>query len=196
MRKENTMQEIEKKNGKRLFVAVDMPENVQQEVRKIQKALQKEPLFKGRFVKPENVHITVKFIGEVSNGDIENIEVVLRQIKAKKMEAYVGGVDVFTSRGRIKIIYLRVICQELADLAAQIEHALMPWCKKEERDFVSHATLARVKKVENKQELLDAVQNLSIEPVPFIISSFVLKESVLLPEGPEYTTLFTFPLSD
>ena len=181
----------------RLFVAVDMPEVVQKEIERIKRVFQKQELFEGRFTKPDQVHITLKFIGKIATNQIEKIDTVLKTIYAHKITAQVGSVDVFTVGNRIKILYLNLLCPELAMLAEKVKSVLLPWCEKEHRSFVSHATIARIKRVENKQRLLDFVRNFSVTPIDeFVIDSFVLKQSVLLPQGPEYTTLETYQLQD
>ena len=178
----------------RLFVAVDMPEAVTQYIERIQDALRRQDLFMGRFTKPEQVHITLKFIGEVPSCQVSGIGVVLQGIKVDKMKAQLGGLDVFAVGNKIKIIYIRVICPELTNLAKQVEDVLLAWCEREKRDFVSHATIARVKRVDDKQRLRKVVSQFEVQPMQFVFDSFVLKQSVLLSEGPIYKTVETYPL--
>jgi len=187
----------EKKEEKqRLFVGIDLPKHAHHQIGRIQKALQESRLFKGKFTRPDQVHITIKFIGEVSPEDAQRIQTVLQSIKAKKMEARLDGIDVFSMGNRIKIIFLNIICKELPSLAAEVEKVLLPWCEKEERDFVNHATVARVKGVEDREQLRNFVHSFSVEPLSFVIEQFILKQSVLLPEGPEYKDLALYELLD
>ncbi len=178
----------------RLFVAVDIPEAVIQYIERIQDKLRRQELFVGRFTRPEQVHITLKFIGEVSFDQIVGIDAVLQEIKVDKIKAQLGGLDVFAVGNKIKIIYIRVICPELTNLAKQVEDALLTWCEREKRDFVSHATIARVKLVDDKQLLRKVVSQFEVKPMQFVFDSFVLKQSVLLSEGPIYKTVETYSL--
>jgi len=178
----------------RLFVAVDMPESVVHEVARIQKVLEEQALFEGRFTTPEQVHITLKFIGRVLQDQMQPITTALQGIAYKKIPAQLGGVDVFAIGNRIKITYLSIICPELKGLAKEVEAVLEPWAEPEKRDFVSHATIARVKRVEDKQQLLGALRKFEVQPLSFTFDAFVLKQSVLSDQGPTYTNLATYPL--
>ena len=178
----------------RLFVAVDMPDQVKQEVARIRQILQEQDVFEGRFVGPEQVHITMKFIGEVEPEVITQIDTALQTIEAKKGEAHLGALDVFSKGAHIKIIFLNIVCPELAALAEQVDNMLVPWAKKEDRPFVSHLTLARVKRVADRQKLLQALHTIQVTPLTFTIDSFVLKKSELKPEGPVYTDVARYVL--
>lgn len=179
---------MRKKDRKRLFVAVDMPAAVVQEIARVQDIIKREALFEGKFVDPQQVHLTVKFIGEVPTKQIPSIEKALAKVKGKTMEAQLGSLDVFVAGNRIKIIFLSLICPELADLAQKVEQALLPWCPAEKRSFVTHATIARIKWLENenKKRLLGLLRKLSVKAIQFTIDSFVLKESELSERGPIY----------
>ena len=104
------------------------------------------------------------------------------------------SLDVFAAGNRVKIIFLQVICPKLDQLAQKIEQALLQWCEKENRLFVSHATVVRIKRLENKERLLDLLQKLSVKPVQFTIDSFVLKESEFSVKAPAYTDKVRYKL--
>jgi len=177
---------MEKKDSVRLFVAVDMPDEVVQEIARIQDIIKQEALLEGKFVDPQQVHVTLKFIGRVSTEQVPLIEKALSAIKGEAMEAQLSSLDVFTAGNRIKIILLQIICPRLGYLAQKIEQALLQWCQAEKRPFVSHATIARIKRLENKERLLSLLRKLSVKPMQFTIDSFVLKESELSAKGPAY----------
>jgi len=171
---------------KRLFVAIEMPEQVQQEIETIQRHLRAQSLFYGKFIRPDQVHLTLKFIGEVADKNIHNIEQSLKSVTFKKIVCQLGSLDVFERRGFINIIFINLFCTELAQLAHDIEQALVEWVEPEKRDFVSHMTIARVKKVVDKEELLKTVGSFEVPSMTFDVDSFVLMESELTPEGPVY----------
>ena len=114
------------------------------------------------------------------------IEKALSVIKGEAMEARLGSLDIFTIRNRIKIIFLQIISPRLDQLAQKIEQALSQWGQAEKRFFVSHATIARIKRLKNEERLLDLFRKLSVKPIQFSINSFVLKESKLSSKGPVY----------
>lgn len=176
----------------RLFVAVDMPPEVVDEIKRFQKELSKQKLFEGRFTQEHQMHITLTFIGEVAAQQQSQIMQALRTIEFKKMKARLGSVDVFTKGRFVKIIFMHLVCPELSQLAQKIILVLSPWVEPEERDFVSHLTVARVKKVANVETLLEAIDKLDVAHITFEIDSFILKQSVLSPSGPEYTDIATY----
>ncbi len=182
------LKKIDQKEQSRLFVAIDMPTVVVQEIARVEDIIKQEALFEGKFVDPQQVHLTVKFIGEVPTKQIPAIEKALAKVKDKTMEAQLGSLDVFAAGNRIKIIFLSLICPELADFAQKVEQALLPWCPAEKRSFVTHTTIARVKRIENenKERLLGLLRKLSVKPLQFTIDSFVLKESELSERGAIY----------
>ncbi len=180
----------------RLFVAVDFQQVVIEEVQRIQTKLHRQRLFEGRFIKPDHVHLTLKFVGAVLEKELLPIASVLKIISHPIMKAQLSNVDVFFVDNLIKIIYLGVICPELESLAKKVEEKLTPWVEPEQRNFVSHATIARVKRVEDKQRLLGVVRQLEIQSLKFTFKAFVLKQSVLSVEGPQYTNLETYMLGE
>ena len=119
---------MKNKNRVRLFVAIDMPAVVVQEIARVQDIIKRETFFEGKFIDPQQVHLTVKFIGEVPTKQLPFIEKALASIKGKTMEAQLDSLDVFVASNRIKIIFLSLVCPELADLAQKVEHALLQRC--------------------------------------------------------------------
>ncbi len=173
----------------RLFIAIDMPPAVIDESKRLQKVLQKQDLFGGRFTDEHQMHITLKFIGDVASQDVESVKKLLQKIKFNTLPAHLGPIDVFTRGKYISVIFLPIICPQLIPVVEQINQLLLPWCEKEKRTFTSHITLARVKKVDDVPKLLDAIRCLKITPIEFTIDSFILKQSVLKPTGPIYNDL-------
>jgi len=174
----------------RLFIAILLPSKVQQEVARIEQVLQQADFFEGRYVSPDIAHITMKFIGDVDAEQIPAIHTALQSIQVTPCKAQLDKIDLFAKGDILKVVYLNVVSPELQALAEQFDLALHPWL--EGRIFVNHITLARIKRVADKHVLREMVQQLEVNPIIFIINSFVLMQSVLTPEGPEYTTLFEY----
>ena len=185
---------VEPPGQMRLFVAVDMPQTVVDEVRRIQDYFKKQELFNGRYTKPEDVHITMKFLGEVSTDLALQIDQALKTISCNGMHAHLSSLDVFSAGSKIKILFLNIICPELAVLAKQIDTALADLFAIEQRPFVSHATLARVKAVENREKLCAAINQFTVNKIEFTIDQFVLKQSELSTDGPTYTDIARYKL--
>lgn len=182
-------------NQIRLFVAIELPATVKQEIARVQALLKSAHCFEGKYVDSEQAHITMKFIGSVQTDELDLIIKVLASISFASCVAQLEKVGLFCTDGCIKIVYANVIAPTLPALAADLDAQLLPWCLPEQRAFVSHVTLARVKHVEDRQRVHEVVNALVIEPITFEINSFVLMQSVLTEVGPEYRTLARFSFS-
>lgn len=176
---------------KRVFIAVDIPEFVRKEIKEVQQKLKKEDVFRGRYVEPHNMHITLKFLGDVDESLLPTLQTRLKTVKYRLLHAHLGKLDLFKSLGSnaVRVIFLSIDCPGLADLVAQIDERLADLFTSEKRSFVSHLTIARVKEIADYDILADIIQQLHVEPVAFDIGSFVLKQSVLSAEGPIYTEI-------
>lgn len=172
---------------KRVFISIDPPEDVQRKIEEIQKLL---PKFEGKKTKKENLHLTLKFLGNVSDEQILEIDKRLKELRLKKFLIRVDGIGVFSERF-IRIVWLHLSgCEELQSL---IDTSLSDLFKKEER-FMSHLTIARVRKLFNKTEFMKDIKKINLPNITFEISCFKLKESILGEEGPLYKTLVEYPL--
>ncbi len=178
----------------RLFIAIDMPDDVKEEVTRIQQELQKQTVFKARYTKPDDAHITVSFLGELEEKRVYEAADLLRGIYMQPMEARLSSLNVFSVGSSLKVIYCDVQCPELAVLLTAIKRALANMLMPQEQEFIGHITLARVAQVDDNKKAQDYIQHITVKPIPFIIDSFVLKQSELAPEGPLYTTIEQFML--
>lgn len=175
--------------SKRLFVSVEFPQEILKELIKVQRWLDSLNLVHGSFTRPENLHLTLKFLGDCTDQQKEIIEHNLRAITFACTQSQLGGLDVIEQRNKIKIIYCTIECPELIALAAAIEQVIPFEEKKEKRAFLNHVTLMRVKSCTDQQALLREIKNYPILPLQFPVTEFFLKESQLTQQGPSYTTL-------
>ncbi len=176
----------------RCFIALDLPREAINYIKEIQKAIEKKNLFTGKFTEPENLHLTLKFLGEIDEKRIEEVKKRLREIKQKSFEVELVEVGVF-SKKFIKIIWIKLDGKGVFRLQKQVDEKLKELFKEEER-FMSHITIARVKNVKDKKKLLDYIKNIKIKKIKFKAESFFLKKSELKPEGPVYEDLEEYRL--
>lgn len=171
----------------RAFIAIEIPEKIKKEIIKIQKQL---PEFKGKLTEEENLHLTLKFLGEVDEKNIEEIKKKLNEIKIKKFNSEVDSLGFFSEKF-IRIIWLHMSnCEELQK---QIDEKLKDFFPREER-FMSHLTIARVKNVENKKEFIEQMKRIKISKMNFEVKKFELKESVLTEEKSIYKDIEVYSL--
>jgi RNA 2',3'-cyclic 3'-phosphodiesterase len=178
----------------RLFVAIDLPEEIRERLRVPQEHLKKSSA-RLNAVDPALIHITLKFIGEVHTDAVAKIISVLSGVMFSPYPLQITGIGSNNPRQP------RVIWCEIADgggsasLHALVEDALLPLgIPRDDRPFRPHATLARVKQPD--PSLPGCIR--SIPPGDFgtcTVQSFRLKKSTLTPRGPVYETLLEVPAS-
>jgi len=135
--------------------------------------------------------LTLKFLGEIDDEKIRKIKEKLKGISFPYFETEIDEMGIFSEKF-IKIIWLKLGGDEIFELQKKIDEVLSGLFESEER-FMSHITIARVKKCDRKK-LLDFVENFKIEKTRFAVDKFYLKESKLFPEGPKYSIIEEFDL--
>ncbi|MEM2909174.1 MAG: RNA 2',3'-cyclic phosphodiesterase [Candidatus Bilamarchaeaceae archaeon] len=172
---------------KRLFVAVELPQELRANIHEFARQIEQDGV---KLVEEENLHITLRFIGEVPEETVSDIASRLEKIKFKEFECSIKGVGVFPSPSYIRVVWVGIECEQLMQLADSVIAALKGIGKEEERKFSAHLTIARVKKKIDLGEFLR--KNKEKEFGKFNVSSFILFESKLTPKGPVYTELKRF----
>jgi len=179
----------------RCFVAVDLPESMHEEVGRLQQQIALEGL---RLVRPELVHVTLKFLGEVPEGMIGAISQALESVKGRPFRGGVKGMGAFPGRS-IRVVWLGLE-GEFESLQQKIEAALRPLgFRRDERGFSPHVTIARVGQPspEVNRRLAPIIASLAgVDLGSFPVERFLLKKSTLTRGGPIYDDLAKFPLPD
>lgn len=171
----------------RAFIAVDLPKEAREEIVRIQ---EKMPEFLGKKTEEENLHLTLKFLGEIDEEQVEKIKRELEKIKFNKFESEIDSIGIFNPNF-IKIIWLHLTnCDKLQE---EIDNKLKGLFPEEER-FMSHLTIARVKNIKDKKEFMEKLREIKIPGVRFMVESFKLKKSVLTSEKPVYEDILEIKL--
>ncbi len=173
----------------RCFICLEISRESIEYLKDLQKQIKKKNLFQGRFTEPENLHLTLKFLGEIDENKVQKVKEALGKIKIKSFKASLGELGSFNSR----ILWLKLNGKEIWDLQEEIDEKLGNLFPKEER-FMSHITIARMKEVPNQKLLTDYLKKIKIKKISFNISDFVFKKSELLPEGPVYRDIARYEL--
>lgn len=170
----------------RTFIAVELPEKFVPEIERIESMLNTPGI---KLVEPAQVHITLKFLGDIPEDNVEPIESALSQVNCKPFEARIKGVGVFPKPAYIKVIWLGAEGNFEA-LHGEVERVLAPFNFGKDDRFSAHATLARVKALKEKAALLEKIKKLEdIDLGTMNVESISLKKSTLTPKGPIYETL-------
>jgi len=180
-------------NKIRAFICIDFPHEVVKEVERIQKLIKKIP-FTGKLTEHDNLHLTLKFLGEIDLPILDNVKIQLSNIKFSHFQAKLQNIGSFSYRGSPRIAWIKIGSKEIFDLQKEIDNSLSSIFPKEKR-FMSHLTIARIKYVRDKQTFKEHINKISVKPISFPISTFQLKSSELKPLGPTYTTLQEYELT-
>lgn len=189
----------------RAFIAIEISDEIREALAKAEEHLK----YSGadvKWVAPENIHLTLKFLGEVDEARIEKVKATLDEIgkATKPFEMTIKGLGVFP-----KIDFPRVIwagldkgAAESAELAKSIDDELSKLgFERESRPFAAHLTIGRVRSPKNKSALAEKLSNLQLTSAERsgaspkgtynlqLIQSITLYKSTLTPRGSIYTKL-------
>lgn len=168
----------------RLFVAIPLPERVRMQLASVQSGLQG-----ARWIRPENIHLTLRFIGEVPNDVAADIDAALGSIEAPRFTVEIDGIGSFKRGKHPHALWAGIARTEpLMRLQAKIESALVrAGLDPEERKFAPHVTLARLRDVRRGRVEAWAQAHGSFRATPFEADRFVLFSSFLASAGAIYT---------
>ncbi len=177
----------------RVFIAVDVdqPEMVQS-LRALEEELSslRVPM---KLVEPENLHITIRFIGEVSDFIVGEIRSkVLPSLRFKPFKLRLAGLGAFPSPSNARVIWVGITegFEELKAIREQVDKGLKDLgLRLEEEEFVPHITLARLKERGSPAVLKFLMERSNYEIGEMTVTSVRLKKSTLTPRGPIYETL-------
>ncbi len=147
-----------------------------------------------KLVEPENIHITLKFLGDTDETYIEGIEQAMKE-SVRGIEPFpiqLRGTGVFPNQKYMKVLWVGIIDNgRIEPIARSIDSSLASLgFKKEARGFSPHLTVGRVRTARNKDKLLPILQQyIEEEFTTQEVQSIVLKKSELTPKGPIYTTV-------
>lgn len=185
----------------RTFIAVELSEEIRAVLEDIQGRLK---IFHAdiKWVEPSNIHLTLKFLGDVQLKDIplltETLRPALKEITPIPTELTELGAFPDLRHPRVLWAGLRDEDGRIAQLADAIETALGKiGYKKEQRDFKAHVTLGRVRSLKNIAPLVKGLQEYRLPPkTAQVIAGITLFKSTLTPSGPIYEILEKFNFSN
>ena len=183
----------------RLFVAVELSKKVKEELGAIQAALGEFDR-EVRWPKPEQMHLTLKFLGEVRDERVAEISEAagVAAADSRPFEIRLAGCGCFPPRGRARIVHVGV-----AEPSGALEDC-RDHCEKvfadlgfaaERRPFSPHLTIGRVREDRTDGGLRRAVELISPQAVVQSVDAIYVVQSVLAPTGAQYTNLSRHALS-
>jgi len=188
----------------RTFIAVEIPSQVQKKIQEAVELLRKElgsTLI--RWVPAQNIHITLKFLGDVSPASVDHLTQMLRT-EADSMSAFdiaISGLGSFPSLRRPRVLFIGIQAPaELEALYRGIEAACSRLgYESEGRDFSPHLTIGRVRQdasATDQQRIRRVLEGTTIDSLGIArVNSVHLYKSELKPSGSVYTQIFSAQLT-
>jgi RNA 2',3'-cyclic 3'-phosphodiesterase len=177
----------------RCFLAIDLPESLRPGLALVQGEL-KESHADVRWVPPGNIHITLKFFGNVTDAEVPAIINASREVAAEQapLTLKVTGAGAFPNTRSPRVVWLGLggDLVPLSQFFYRLEKALAALdYPPEGRAFNPHLTLGRVRSPEGRAQLSRALEKLVVDWPPFAVQEIILYQSVLSPKGSTYTPL-------
>lgn len=151
-----------------------------------------------KLVAPENLHLTIKFLGDIDEKILPELQKEAETISLEKFQIEYRGAGCLPSFQRINSIYIDVDKgkEKLVELARVVEEFCSKFdLRKETRKYKTHLTIGRIKYPGDKQLLVERIQEQQEELFGEVeVTSFQLKKSILTPKGPIYSDLFRINL--
>jgi 2'-5' RNA ligase len=147
-----------------------------------------------KLVEPENIHITLKFLGDIEEEYIEKIEEIMKDSvkESDSFEIQLKGAGVFPNHNYIRVMWIGIKNgEQIGKIAKNIDEKLSELgFEKDRRGFSAHLTIARVRSAKNKDKLMQIIEKYrEIEFANIKVNSIILKKSELTSKGPIYTNL-------
>ena len=180
----------------RTFIAIKLPADVKEQIQKFQKSLGIDGV---KWVSPENIHLTLKFLGEINESQLESVKSTVNSSiqEIKSFNISLSEFGAFPDLRRPKVLWLGVKegKDEVTQLMINLENELAKiGFVPEGRKPVPHITIGRVKEVESLELDPETSSGQGFEAKSFLVESIYLIKSTLSSEGPTYTDLAEYKL--
>lgn len=177
----------------RTFIAIELPVDLRRLVTEhINRLRQQLPEVRASWAREDNLHLTLKFLGNVPGANIPNVSDALnRATKAfSSFELTVSGCGHFPTRGQPNVLWIGAQAATLQSLHTAIERELAAkGFPREARAFHPHLTIARLRPSSGGRQLAEIHKQLGFAPFTFNVSEVVVFRSELLRQGSKHTAL-------
>lgn len=183
----------------RSFIAIKIDESLKDKMTEVQSKLSKS-CADVKWVERENLHITLKFLGDVSLKKLKEVKSCLNEIlpNEKSFKISFSKVGYFPNINNPRVVWIGTENggEKLISLSKKIEDNFCKiGFKKEDREFKPHLTIGRVKSGYNKDKLKNGINNFcNLEFGEMTVDKIYLMKSTLTPKGPIYEVLEEFIL--
>lgn len=183
----------------RTFIAIEMPESIRQKIQNLQAELKSFPA-KVTWVKPENIHLTLKFLGDTEDNTIDSIgdQLAISAASFSPFKINIGGVGAFPNFKQPRVFWVGspTGADKLVEIAAEIDQRMNTLgFETDKRKYSAHFTIARVRDSRGIGPMVKSLQSKhDFDAGEFIVNKISLIKSELTPQGPIYSVLKTVGL--
>ncbi len=181
----------------RAFIALELPSEIQSWLGEIINSLRTRDA-KVRWVNPPQIHLTVKFLGDVNqeqvNGILKDLQDSVDQFSSLNLT--IGRLGAFPRVNNPRVVWVGVqVSPQLQQVYERIESvAVKQGIQAEERSFAPHLTLGRVKSLDRESQLPIRLKQVNVDERQVVLQHLTLFESTLTPQGPIYRAIKIFDL--
>ncbi|OGX17104.1 MAG: 2'-5' RNA ligase [Omnitrophica WOR_2 bacterium RBG_13_44_8b] len=181
----------------RTFIAIELPEEIRDALAKLEQQL-KSAQADVKWVAPENIHLTLKFLGEIDDKKSESIINITNDIASHEnpFQARISSIGAFPKMSALRVIWVGIDKgdEETRKIALELENLIAKLgIPKEDRPFSSHITIGRTRSAINRERLVQELNKfggqLTQENLEFSVTKITLFKSTLTPHGPIYEIL-------
>lgn len=182
-------------NEWRVFCALELPPELQKRnLNHVRKLRDLHPEVKASWSRPENIHLTLKFFGNVARERVDKIAAAATRAVSHftPFTVAVGGTGVFPKMSQPRVLWIGV--SDPDHNLSRLQRRFEDECSdedfaKEDRAFKPHLTIARIRTTSGARALAEDHLNLKFDPVTFAVKELVVVRSELSSTGSIYTPL-------
>ena len=181
----------------RAFIAIKLPKEIRDTLVRLQEQL-KTSKADVKWVEPQNIHSTLKFLGEIEDKKLEGIITIMEDVAGDKhtYDIRISSLGAFPNISSPRVIWVGIDKgdSETKEIAKELEEKIAKLgIPKEDRPFSSHITIGRTRSPINRERLIRDLNNLQLkfaqENLEFLVTKITLFKSTLTPKGPIYEAL-------
>ncbi|MEK6895418.1 MAG: RNA 2',3'-cyclic phosphodiesterase [Nanoarchaeota archaeon] len=182
----------------RVFIGIEIPEFIRAKLTRVNEILKRDGLVSGNFVGKNELHLTLKFLGdEIDGADLIKIKGILSNVKWKPFNCKIKDYGFFPDENNIKILWAGVESKELILFTKEIEKLLSKEGfrpDESKKELQVHLTLARISNVRDKIKFKEKLNELKFGKLDFDVNEICLFKSELTRAGPIYKKIDSFDL--
>ncbi len=184
--------------SKRIFIGFPIPREISTRIHMLE-TLVTAPTDSIRWVTGNNLHITLLFLGNIPDANVENVKSCLHNLEAvSEFELSIENTGVFPQSDKPRIFWMDIVNgrDSLISLQAKVNKSASEYSEvKDDQDYIPHLTIGRVGRSAKLWKFgTDEFLNAIYDPIVFKVEKFYLYMSELLPHGPKYTIIEKYDL--